>query len=151
MGYRSDVAACITMDREYKQDVKWEDRPYDKALFKEIVGKMKLIFDGDAGQWLLGNMGWRDGVIMLYIEGTKWYDDYPEVKQFTQFWRMLQEVDTAPISGIFVRVGEESDDNVDETFGQDPMYDFCHLTRGVYIEDRYMKGKETDDAQEQTA
>jgi hypothetical protein len=151
MGYRSDVAACITMDRKYKQDVKWEDRPYDKALFKEIVGKMKLIFDGDAGQWLLGKMGWRDGVIMLYIESAKWYDDYPEVKQFTQFWRMLQEVDTAPISGIFVRVGEESDDIVEETFGQDPMYDFCHLTRGVYIEDRYMEGKETDDAQEQAA
>jgi hypothetical protein len=31
------------------------------------------------------------------------------------------------------------------------MYDFCRLTRGVYIEDKYMKGKETEDAQEQDA
>jgi hypothetical protein len=154
MGYRSDVAACITVDRTYDKteegtyDVMtpWEHRIYKKDIFKEVVGKLKLLIEE---QWLLENLHWRDGVVMFYVEGTKWYDNFPEVRQFDAFWRAVEEMDG--VSGVFVRVGEESGDNVEETFGDDPMYDFCRLTRGVYIEDKYMKGKETEDAQEQDA
>lgn len=143
MGYRSVVAAAITVDRQYVQGTDWEDRQYDKEKFKEVVGKLKLLI---TNEYLLNSIGWKNGVITLYIDWVKWYDDYEEVQQWDTFWHAVQQ--EAGISGVFVRIGEETDDIQQDSFGEDPVYDLCEVTRGVSIDP--INVKETEDAQEQT-
>jgi hypothetical protein len=137
MGYRSSVAFVLSVDG------------YDKAVpenvekFKALVGFFKLsefyaigtnedyaLQKGDAhGQ----GIGWKDGCIMFHAEDWKWYPDYSIVQAYDKLWEQMQGLDG--VSGYFSRVGEEIDDIVEETFGDDPMFDYFRPCSYLQIDD----------------
>lgn len=136
MGYRSAVAFVLSVDG------------YDKAVvenrnkFKSLVGFFKLsefytigtnddyaLHKPEHGQ----GIGWKGGCVMFHAEDWKWYDGYDIVEAFKALWEQMQGLDG--ISGYFSRVGEETDDIVEETFGDDPNYDFFRPESYLQLDD----------------
>ena len=144
MGYRSDVGAIVSVDRTGKQVttqrdvnnnpvevVRWVYSDADKALFKELVGKMKLIMGHHVNEFG-DELGWYDCKILLHGRSWKWYSDYEDVKAWGAFWKMASEMDG--ISGVFSRAGEEDGDLEYEEFGEEPLYDSCRTVQYVQFD-----------------
>lgn len=152
MGYRSDVAFCISVDG------------YDKAKlesmqkFKSLVGFFKLStfhilatgseYDLKTPSHDGTGIGWKDGCVLFYASDWKWYPDYDIVQAFDEFWSQMQEMNG--ISGYFARVGEEQKDIEEVTFGDDPYYDFfrpfSHLDLHDTIIGEFITDEEKQDA-----
>jgi hypothetical protein len=156
MGYRSDIAFCLSVDTYKEQSGEWR---YDKEKFKEMVGFFKLskFYEEAVGaEYNLikeNNLGWQKGEIMFYAENWKWYPDYDIVKAFDEMWESMQNIEG--ISGYFCRVGEEMNDVVTDEFGDDPCYDYFQPFTSLSFEgDDYLGKRDTDEAettQEDTA
>jgi hypothetical protein len=154
MGYRSDVAFCLSVNKYQQDDRTWV---YDKAKFKEMVGFFKLTkfyevaTDTDYDCIKQNNLGWREGEIMFHAEQWKWYDDYPLVQAFDEMWSQMQDIEG--ISGYFLRVGEgdgdESDVQQDE-FGDDPTYHYFGAQTSMYFNDDETLGVTQTDEEEPT-
>ena len=73
--------------------------------------------------------------IRFLAEDWKWYDDYPEVKAHEALFNKAEERDEEGIEvdGAFCRVGEESDDNHERYFGNDP-YEMVCISRQVIVD-----------------
>jgi hypothetical protein len=159
MGYRSDVAFCLSVDHYKVEGGEWE---YDKAKFKEMVGFFKLskfyeeAVGADYNLIKHNNLGWQKGEIMFYAENWKWYPDYDIVKAFDEMWASMQDIEG--ISGYFMRVGEGDGNEPDvfaDEFGDDPQYSNFGAQTSMYFNDDETLGRtETDEAettQESTA
>lgn len=128
MGYRSTVAYKIKFD---KTDDFWGFIAEAK-LDPETV----LCFDEKENNAL-----WQFTVdeekyeICFYAESVKWYDDYPEVKCHQALWEKAEERDGEGIEvdGAWCRIGEESDDNHERYFGNDP-YEMVCISRQVIVD-----------------
>jgi|694.fasta_scaffold54579_7 hypothetical protein len=155
MGYRSQVAGIISVDRVLvKPESGSSYYKYDKAKFKEMIGFIKLTkfyelwteSDNDS-------FGWKDGAFIMHGNDWKWYPDYPDVMAWDEMWKNMQTIEG--ISGYFCRVGEESDDIVHMEFGDDPCTDYFHAFTALSFEgDDYLGKRDTDEAettQENTA
>lgn len=141
MGYRSEVGAVISVDRTGKEattmeiggeqieSYTWVQSDADKALFKELVGKMKLVMGHYIDESFKDELGWYDGKIVLYCGHSKWYPDYEDVKAWGAFWTMAQDMEG--VSGVFARAGEEDGDIEYEEFGEEPDYESCHTVQSV--------------------
>lgn len=145
MGYRSQVAGVFSVDSFNS------DNEQDRAKFKEMIGFIKL-----SRFWELWNnqenedhFGWEEGAFVLYGADWKWYPDYPDVKAWDQLWENMQEIEG--ISGYFCRVGEETDDVEEMTFGGDPCYDFFHPFSALSFDGDHFLGKRDTDAKEKQA
>ena len=131
MGYRSEVCGVIAVD----------DR--DPEKFKELIGKIKLIggeFLDEIGEGFLdqlgeGEVGWGGGVFMFHVEDWKWYDDSPPVMGWNAIWDMANAMEG--VSGMFIRIGEEVEDNVVEYFGRDcyRLEDYARISRSIVFDD----------------
>ena len=151
MGYRSDVAFCISVNtyRE-KEGGEWL---YDKAKFKEMVGFFKLskfyeeAIDPQYNLIKENHLGWQKGEIVFYAENWKWYPDYPIVKAFDEMWESMQDIEG--ISGYVMRVGEGEGDEPDvatDEFGDDPQYQHFGSHTSMYFNDDETLGvTQTDD------
>jgi hypothetical protein len=73
--------------------------------------------------------------LRFIAEDVKWYDDYPEVKCHEALWDKASERDDEGIEvdGAYCRVGEESDDNEERYFGNDP-YEMVCISRQVVVD-----------------
>ena len=73
--------------------------------------------------------------IRFLAEDWKWYDDYPEVKAHEALFNKAEERDSEGIEvdGAYCRVGEESDDNHERYFGNDP-YEMVCISRQVIVD-----------------
>ena len=147
MGYRSQVAGCISVDREERHDEQGKSYSYyDKAKFKEMIGFIKL-----SRFYELWNtkpddesFGWEDGYFILYGSDWKWYEDYEDVKAWNELWESMRQVEG--ISGYFCRVGEESNDIEEHNFGDDPCYEFFHAFSALSFDgDSFLGKRDTDD------
>ena len=147
MGYRSQVAGCISVDREERHDEHGKSYSYyDKAKFKEMIGFIKL-----SRFWELWNskpdsesFGWKDGAFILYGSDWKWYPDYDDVKAWDELWESMQKVEG--ISGYFCRVGEEQNDIEEMEFGDDPCTDYFHAFSALSFDgDSFLGERQTDD------
>lgn len=147
MGYRSQVAGIISVDRMRVEDAQGSHHfEYDKAKFKEMIGFIKLTEfyefwntkeDGK-------HFGWKDGAFILYGADWKWYPDYPDVKAWHDMWENMQDIEG--ISGYFCRVGEERDDVETDEFGDDPCYDYFQPFTALSFEgDDYLGERITDE------
>ena len=159
MGYRSEVAGCISVDKVRKEipnrtdvngDPKYE-YDYDRAKFKEMIGFIKL-----SRFWELWNQekdnetfGWKDGCFILYGDGWKWYPDYEDVQAWDKLWESMQNIEG--ISGYFCRVGEQADDIEEMEFGDDPCTDFFRPYTGIDFEGEHILGKRDTDVKENKA
>lgn len=155
MGYRSEVGAVVSVDRtgkepvildlggEQRQSYTWFHTDEDKAKFKELVGKMKLILGHWVDESFKDELGWYDCKIVLHCPHSKWYPDYEDVKAWHKFWEMAQDMEG--ISGVFARSGEEDGDVEYDEFGGEPDYESCHTVQSIsfsYTTDRRDTGEE---------
>lgn len=147
MGYRSQVACVISVDRQRVDD----KLIYDKAKFKEMIGFMKL-----SRFWDLWNrtdddrkcFGWADGKFVFYGADFKWYPDYEDVRAFHDMFNQLSDIEG--ISGYFLRVGEERDDVEEDHFGDDPDWDMFYASTVMTFDgDNYLGKRTTDDEEPQ--
>ena len=130
MGYRSQIAFVLSVDNYDKAEKESQEK------FKALVGFFKLsefyaigtnedyaLHKGEHGQ----GIGWKDGNVMFHAEDWKWYPDYSIVQAYDKLWeqmKVLSETQGKNISGYFCRVGEETGDVEEDSFGDDPNYEF---------------------------
>ena len=153
MGYRSQVACCISVDVvRHEGEGGKVSFTYDKDKFKQMIGFIKLSrfyelwtaneSDQDA-------IGWQNGKFIMYGADWKWYPDYADVRAFHDMFNQLGEIEG--ISGYFLRVGEESGDVETEEFGDDPCYDYFYSFQAMDFTAQDYLGKRETDEEGQTA
>lgn len=128
MGYRSTVAYKIAFNM--KED------------FWGFIAEAKL--DPETSLCFDEHEDWGDSFqvdeekyeIRFLAENWKWYDDYPEVKALEALWEKAEarcDEEQVEVDGAYCRVGEESDDNVERYFGEDP-YEMVQISRQVVVD-----------------
>ena len=133
MGYRSNVAMVISVDEGY------DDSGVDKdwSLMEMFIAQLKLaqvnlkFWTDDYGS-KFPSIGWNDSFFAFQAWSVKWYEDYPEVKAIEEVWQIAKKIEG--LSGVFLRIGEESDDVVDLNFGEEPPFDYVYLSREIVVE-----------------
>jgi len=142
MGYRSTVAYTIRFIQPY------HDKPEEvvdiedvKSSFYTFLAEAKskeetaLCFSTEESEYFKVNEA--DLQICFYVEYVKWYDNYPEVKchealmDLSREW--CEQTENRFIGGAFARVGEETEDNVHEVWGEGD-YDWVGINRSVYAD-----------------
>lgn len=78
-------------------------------------------------------IGWNYHTLAFHADDVKWYSDYPEVQAIEKVWEIAQKVEG--LSGVFMRLGESSDDVKELNFGQDPPYDHAFIVRRIVLPD----------------
>ena len=149
MGYRSQVACCISVDVVQGMLGKYT---YDQAKFKQMIGFIKLSRFWElwtANESDQDAIGWQNGRFILYGADWKWYPDYADVRAFHEMFNQLGEIEG--ISGYFLRVGEESGDVEEEEFGDDPCYDYFHHFTAMDFQGEDYLGKRNTDEEGQNA
>jgi hypothetical protein len=130
MGYRSEVCGVIAVD----------DR--DPEKFKELIGKVKMVGEDLLNQLGEGEVGWKDGVFMFHVDSWKWFDGYSAVIAWNAIWDMASAMEG--VSGLFIRIGEELEDNVEDYMGEewDNLRDYAYISRRIEV-DRWILGTKT--------
>lgn len=151
MGYRSEVAFIFSVD-EYISE-----RAEDQEKFKSLVGFFKLSefyaiatspeYDLKKPDADGTGIGWKDGNVMFYASGWKWYEGYPIVEEYAKLWEQLEKLEG--ISGYFCRVGEETGDIEEEEFGDDPNYEFFAPRSYMQLDDSIVGEFESEPKQEE--
>lgn len=140
MGYRSTVAYSIRFipPREDEPE-KGLTAENCKATFYTFLAEAKanedtaLCFSEDDEHFEVDE---SDLSIKFFADGVKWYDDYPDVKchealmDLSREWADDGDCSNPYIGGAMARVGEDSEDNVEEVWGQGD-YDWCAVRRFV--------------------
>lgn len=120
MGYRSSVHAIF-----YWPNNPTIDSDADKTLRAEKYGLLKVLLNTtykdlvDRWNEYENAFTFEDGqeIVEFRLDDTKWYDDYPEVKQFVEFQGALRDLGYAY---EFIRIGEDEDDTeVERSPGSD--------------------------------
>jgi len=127
MGYRSDVAYKI--------------RFANKEDFWGFIAEAKLdpetaLCFGDEWEGQGFEVDEEHYEIRLLAEGVKWYSDYPDVQCHEALWDKASERyddEQIEVEGAYCRIGEESDDNEEKYFGDDP-YDMVRISRQVIVD-----------------
>lgn len=146
MGYRSQVAGCLSVDSFNS------DNEQDRAKFKEMIGFIKLskfyeVWNNDEHD--KNAFGWEEGAFVLYGADWKWYSDYEDVKAWDDLWYQMREIEG--ISGYFCRVGESIDDIEEKEFGNHPCLDFFYPFSALSFDGDHFLGKRNTDAKEEQA
>jgi len=123
MGYRSSVAMLITTDDR-------NERKIEELMIHLKLAQISLkSWTGEDEK----DIGWNYHTFAFRVDDVKWYPDYPEVQALEKVWEIAQEVDG--LSGVFMRIGESSDDVEELNFGQDPPYDHAFIVRQIVLPD----------------
>lgn len=123
MGYRSDVAMLITTDDR-------SQRKIEELMIHLKLSQISLKSWTDADD---NKIGWNYHTLAFHADDVKWYSDYPEVQAIEKVWEIAQKVEG--LSGVFMRLGESSDDVEELNFGQDPPYDHAFIVRRIVLPD----------------
>lgn len=133
MGYRSDVGIAV---RRYNPDV--PDIPTLLALAKT---KGIISHDYFETAWHMDSFGWDTNNFVFYVESVKWYNDDPTVRAMEKLFAFFGSVNNDEAghpdnsySGVFCRIGEETEDTTEDYFGDD-WYDLMGIRRSIYFED----------------
>ena len=98
MGYRSDVMALV-----YPASGAENLLNYDKLKLL-MNTTFKDFFDEWSEHFVLDD---KHRVLQFSVEDVKWYDSYPDVKQFGEFLEQISKLD---YEYEIIRVGEEDTD-----------------------------------------
>jgi len=125
MGYRSQVAFAIRGKRDDIIPVLMTFRltnsgnPEGKAALDECY------FSENAAGIV---------TILYHGEDQKWYPEFEEVIMLMKLFNAFDECEDDPkFDGHFIRIGEESNDIEEQTFGNDP-YDMISLNQSINID-----------------
>ena len=130
MGYRSEVCGVLAVG------------DHDKSgLFKELIDKIQTVGEDFLDPLGEGEVGWEDGVFMFHVDGWKWDDGYSAEIAWNAIWEMASAMEG--VSGMFIRVGEELEDNVVEYFGRDcyRLEDYACISRSIVFDDSVLGNK----------
>jgi len=127
MGYRSTVAYKIAFNM--KEDF------WGFIAEAKLDPETSLCFDKHEDWGEAFEVDEEKYEIRFLAENWKWYDDYPEVKAHEALFNKAEERDSEGIEvdGAYCRVGEESDDNHERYFGNDP-YEMVCISRQVIVD-----------------
>lgn len=136
MGYRSDVGIAVRRHDENVPDI-----PTLLALAKTkgIIGN-----DYFEKEWSKDSFGWDTNNFVFYVEAVKWYEDNPSVKAMEKLFEFFASVNHGDnlrsddsYSGVLCRVGEETTDVTEETFG-DNWYDLMSIRTVINFDDSFL-------------
>jgi hypothetical protein len=141
MGYRSTVAYTIRFETpSYDKPEEKEDPEDAKRSFYTFLAEAKakettaLCFsDTDCLEVDEENLQ-----IRFFAEGVKWYESYPDVAchealiELSKSWAN-DDTSNPYIGGAFARVGEDTNDNVEEVWGEGN-YSWVGINRSVYAD-----------------
>jgi len=141
MGYRSTVAYTIRFIPRHSPDTDdIEEERKAKSSFYLLLAEAKanvntaLCFsDTDCLEVLEDKLE-----IRFFAESVKWYESYPDVachEALIELSKSWADDDTSNpyIGGAFARVGEDTNDNVEEVWGQGE-YGWVGVNRSVYAD-----------------
>jgi len=141
MGYRSTVAYTIRFIPRHSPDTDdIEEERKAKSSFYLLLAEAKanvntaLCFsDTDCLEVLEDKLE-----IRFFAEEIKWYESYPDVachEALIELSKSWADDDTSNpyIGGVFARVGEDTNDNVEEVWGQGE-YGWVGVNRSVYAD-----------------
>jgi hypothetical protein len=138
MGYRSEVAIIVQMDRP-ERDVKHSDKTIkDWHLFiSELKANPKCEkamkeLTKESGLIDYGGIDMKNCSLYAHFEDMKWYGSYSEVQSFQAILDIAQEyIDQTKhqfkMSACFLRVGEEVDDVERDAWGEEG-YDLAYIS-----------------------
>jgi hypothetical protein len=139
MGYRSTVAytirftPIITMESEGDEDV-----AKCKESFYTFLAEGKLKYGGAFSDESL-NVNESNMAINFLAYDVKWYEDYEDVIvhenliSLAKEWADEGETANKNIGGIFMRIGEEMDDMVEESWGEAD-WDWMRIHRQIEVD-----------------
>lgn len=157
MGYRSTVAYTIrfTPQCNYVEDTSQtpiqglinsptdEELKQCKASFYTFLAEAKVKCAGAFAEGFGVTVDEKNLAINFLEEGVKWYEDYEDVKAHTALMDLSKEwaeESDVPfkggnknIGGIFMRIGEETDDVVEEGWGEHD-WDWMCLSRQIVVD-----------------
>ena len=135
MGYRSTVAYTIRFDGE--DDTKAKHSFYTfiaEAKSKEATALCFSDQEDEVFKVLEDKLE-----IRFFAESVKWYDTYPDVAchealiQLSREWADEGNTNNLYIGGAFARVGEDTNDNIEEVWGNGE-YGWMGINRSVYVD-----------------
>lgn len=138
MGYRSEVAIIVQMDRP-ERDVKHSDKTIkDWHLFiSELKANPKCEkamkeLTKESGLIDYGGIDMKNCSLYAHFEDMKWYGSYSEVQSFQAILDIAQEyIDQTKhqfkMSACFIRVGEEDGDLERDAWGEEG-YDLAYIS-----------------------
>ena len=142
MGYRSEVAIIVQMDKPEKADEKHSDKTIkDWHLFiSELKANpkcekaMKILIAEDS-YMDYGGIDMKNCSLCAHFGHVKWYGEYPDVQSFDAILEIAEEyIDQTKhqfkMSACFIRVGEEFDDIDRKAWGEEG-YDLAYVTSPV--------------------
>lgn len=128
MGYRSEVAYKIKFD---KQEDFWGFIAESK-----LDPETSLCFDEDSWGKEYFEVDEEHYEIRFLADSVKWYSEYDEVKCHESLWDKARErydEEQVKVDGAWCRIGEESDDNDEKFFGDDP-YEMVRISRQIVVD-----------------
>ena len=138
MGYRSTVAYTIRFEiPSYNKPEEKEDPEDAKRSFYTFLAEAKanedtaLCFtDTECFEVDEENLQFR-----FFSEEVKWYESYPDVACHEALISLSKSWvdDNNFIGGAFARVGEDTNDNIEEVWGQGE-YGWVGINRSVYAD-----------------
>jgi hypothetical protein len=138
MGYRSVVAYTIRFIPRLSEIQTTDDEiEKAKASFYTFLANAKANED-TAGAFLDEDLKVDEDNLALYFYAghVKWYESYPDVKchealvDLSKEWADDGDCSNPYIGGAFARIGEETDDMVEECWGQGD-YDWIIINRSM--------------------
>ena len=142
MGYRSVVG--IVFKRES------DEAPTIPELL--TFAKMKDVLPANyfEEKWNDKDYGWDDNKFVFHVEDVKWYEGYAEVQVMEAFFEFVGEInlddegnDRSWYSGSFARIGEETTDVEEKSFGPDP-WEQVYVVRSLEL-DTSLLGKRSNE------
>lgn len=140
VGYRSQVAYTIRFTPDENVEAEIEGCKHDfytflaeaKAKFPSAMSDEHLSIDEP-------NMA-----LNFLAESVKWYDDYEDVKCHVALLQLAQDwsedgdekngvAGNTRIGGIFMRIGEDSDDISEDSFGNHD-WEWMHISRQIIVD-----------------
>jgi len=141
MGYRSTVAYTIRFIPRHSPDTDdIEEERKAKSSFYLLLAEAKAnentagcFADTDCLEVLEDKLE-----IRFFAESVKWYESYPDVQcheALIELSKSWADDDTSNpyVGGAFARVGEDTNDNVEEVWGQGD-YGWVGINRSVYAD-----------------
>jgi hypothetical protein len=138
MGYRSTVAYTIRFTAESNG----VDSPTDeevkkcKASFYTFLAEAKVKYGGAFSEEFGVVVDEFNFALNFLAEDVKWYEDYEDVKTheaLVQLSKDWVDMENKYIGGIFMRIGEEMDDLVEESWGEHD-WDWMQMSRQIVVD-----------------
>lgn len=135
MGYRSAVAYTIRFTAPYKSpDVDdYAEMKECKTSFYTFLAEAKVKHSGCFTEEFGVVVDEPNMAINFFADEVKWYENYPDVMEHEALMslsRDWEEMENKYIGGIFIRIGEESDDIAQDGWGEHD-WDWLNTRRSI--------------------